>query len=171
MTVAAPKNVMGKYAPFVSGIIGAVLTVTMSTASAQSRRQPCPEPYNAATWVDCFGEATFAHGLNYAGEFRGGRPHGQGTMTYPGSNKYVGEWREGKRQGQGTMWYPIGHKYVGEWSDNRRNGRGTMSYPDGRTYVGEWKDGRRNGKGIEYGQDGSILRSGVWKNGVLEGNN
>ena len=153
----------------VSGILVAVLTITVAVTSAQVRRQPCPEPYNAATWVDCFGETTYPHGLNYVGEFRGGKPHGQGTMTYPGSNKYVGEWRDGKRQGRGTMWYPIGHKYVGEWRDNRRNGQGTMSYPDGRKYVGEWKDGKRNGQGIEYTQDGSTLRSGTWKNGNFAG--
>lgn len=148
--------------------IVATLMVATSAASEPARRQPCPAPYSAATWSECFGEAWFPHGQNYVGEFRNGRPHGRGTMSYPGSNQYVGEWQEGKRQGRGTMSYPIGHKYVGEWRDNRRNGRGTMSYPDGRRYVGEWKNGKRNGQGVEYRQDGSILRSGVWKDGMLE---
>lgn len=153
--------------PVISGMLIAVLTIAANGAPGQVRRQPCPGSYNPATWSSCFGEATFLHGLNYVGEFRDGKPHGQGTMSYPGSNKYVGEWRDGKREGEGTMWYPIGHKYVGEWRDNRRNGHGTMSYPDGRKYVGEWKNGKRNGQGIEYGEDGSILRSGLWKDGIL----
>ena len=155
--------------PLVSGIMVATLTVAAIGASGQGRRQACPGSYDAATWVNCFGEARFPSGYAYVGDFRNGKPHGQGTMTYAGSNKYVGEWRDGRRDGEGTMWYPIGHKYVGEWRDNRRNGRGTMTYPDGRRYVGEWKDGKRNGQGIEYAQDGSILRSGVWKNGNFTG--
>ena len=146
----------------------AALMVPAMAAPEPERRHPCPAPYNAATWSECFGEAAYAHGQNYVGEFRNGRPHGQGTMSYPGSNKYVGQWQDGKRQGEGTMWYPIGHKYVGEWRDNRRNGRGTMSYPDGRRYVGEWKNGKRNGQGIEFSPDGLILRSGVWKDGTFE---
>ena len=155
--------------PLISGIIVALLTVTTNSSSGQGRRQPCPGSYDSATWISCFGETTFPHGYNYVGEFRNGKPHGQGTMSYPGSYRYVGEWKDGKRDGDGTMWYPIGHKYVGEWRDNRRNGQGTMSYPDGRKYVGEWKDGKRNGQGIEYTQDGSTLRSGTWKNGNFAG--
>lgn len=155
--------------PVILGILAAVLTIAADCAPGQSRRQPCPGSYNAATWDSCFGETTFAYGLSYAGEFKDGKPHGQGTMSYPGSNKYVGEWRNGKREGEGAMWYPIGHKYVGEWRDNKRNGQGTMSYPDGRRYVGEWKNGKRNGQGIEYREDGSILRSGVWKDGIFVG--
>lgn len=149
-------------------MLSAGLMAAGNIATGQSRRQPCPAPYDATTWDRCFGEAYFAHGQNYVGEFRNGRPDGRGTMSYPGSNKYVGEWRNGKRDGDGTMWYPVGHKYVGEWRNNRRNGQGTMSYPDGRRYVGEWKNGKRNGQGIEYSPDGSVLRSGLWKDGILE---
>lgn len=154
--------------PLVVFMVIAALTIPANAASAEDRLQPCPEPYDAATWNDCFGEVWFAHGQNYVGQFRAGRPHGQGTMSYPGSNKYVGEWRNGKREGEGTMWYPIGHKYVGEWRNNRRSGKGTMTYPDGRKYVGSWRSGKRNGQGIEYGGDGSILRAGIWKEGMLE---
>ena len=157
----------GMMRPLVLFMMITALTISASSASGQGRRQPCPEPYDAATWDRCFGETMFLHGQNYAGEFRAGKPHGRGTMSYPGSNKYVGEWRDGRREGQGTMWYPIGHKYIGEWRDNRRNGKGTMSYPDGRKYVGEWRNGKRNGQGIEYGGDGAILRAGIWKDGFL----
>lgn len=153
----------------IAAIMVVALAIAVSGASGQGRHQPCPGSYNAATWTGCFGEATFPSGYSYVGEFRDGKPHGHGAMTYAGSNKYVGEWRDGKRDGEGTMWYPVGHKYVGEWKDNRRNGRGALSYADGRKYVGEWKNGKRNGQGIEYGEDGSILRSGVWKGGNFVG--
>lgn len=162
--IASRREIMR---PSILCILVAVLTIAANSVSAQNRRQPCPGSYNPATWNRCFGEATFPHGQNYVGEFRDGKPHGQGAMSYPGSNKYVGEWRNGKRDGEGTMWYPIGHQYAGEWRDNRRNGQGTMSYPDGRKYVGGWKNGKRSGQGTEYGQDGSILRSGAWKDGNL----
>jgi len=41
------------------------------------------------------------NGEVYVGEIVSGKPHGQGTRTYPG-NKYVGEWKDGRWDGQGT---------------------------------------------------------------------
>ena len=34
-----------------------------------------------------------------------------------GGEKYVGEWKDGKKHGKGTMTFPDGSKYVGEWKD------------------------------------------------------
>ena len=44
---------------------------------------------------------------------------------------------------------------------------GTVKLSSGVEYVGEWRDGQANGQGIEYGVDGSVLRSGIWENGVF----
>jgi hypothetical protein len=81
--------------------------------------------------------------------------------------EYVGEWRDGQANGQGTFMWPDGRKYVGEFRDSRRSGHGTQTYPSGAKYVGEWRAGQANGQGIEYGDDGSVLRSGIWENGVF----
>ena len=38
----------------------------------------------------------------YVGEFKAGKKHGHGTLTFPNGFKYVGEWKNGKMHGQGT---------------------------------------------------------------------
>ncbi len=48
--------------------------------------------------------------IQYVGEYKRGKYHGQGTCTYANGNKYVGEWKDGKRYGQGTMTYVDGAK-------------------------------------------------------------
>ena len=159
-----------------------------SSEVGHGRPQVCPVPYNAATWTNCVGEVTLADGSQYFGEFRDGQYHGQGTAklpdgenyvgefkrgkrdgqgvaTFPDGRKYVGQWRNDNANGQGTGTFPSGEVYVGEWRDGRTHGHGTVTYPDGRKYVGEWRDYRPDGVGIEYGQDGSTLRSGFWVNG------
>ena len=103
----------------------------------------CPGSYNH-TWTNCVGTFTFSDGRKYVGEFRDGTFNGQGTLTLPDGMTYVGAFKDGNRSGQGTS---------------------TMS--DGRKYVGEFRDGKTNGEGTEYRADGSILRSGIWEDGVF----
>jgi len=69
--------------------------------------------------------------------------NGEGTMEYQIPNtKYIGQWKDGKRHGQGTMTYPDGGKYTGQWKNDKRDGKGKMSYYKGDTYSGEWKEGK-----------------------------
>lgn len=44
---------------------------------------------------------------------------------------------------------------------------GTHARPDGVTYVGEYQNDKRHGTGIEYIANGSISRSGLWRNSTL----
>ena len=105
----------------------------------------------------------------YVGEFKNGKPNGQGTYTYAGErsrfmikdyftgekkivpyselDKYVGGWKDGKSHGHGTTTFLDGRKHVGEYKNGQKSGQGTLTYPDGGKYVGEWKDGKKNGKG------------------------
>jgi len=104
--------------------------------------------------------------LTYFGEFKEGKPNGQGTETYSDGAKYVGEWKDGNRNGQGTDTYSDGAKYVGEFKDDKKHGQGTYTWPNGDKYVGEWKEGKLNGQGTLTYVDGRV-HSGIWKNGKL----
>ena len=59
-----------------------------------------------------------------------GKENGQGTYTWVSGNtwlngnKYVGEYKNGKPHGQGTYTWANGNKYVGEFKDAKRNGLG-----------------------------------------------
>jgi len=92
-------------------------------------------------------------------------------------SRYVGEWKDGKKHGQGTLTYPNlmrirggtekfeGMKYVGEWKDDKYHGQGTWFGKGewkGQKYVGEYKDGKEwNGK--LYDKNGNII--GKYVNG------
>ena len=69
--------------------------------------------------------------------------------------KYVGEYKDGKPNGQGTLTLSDGTKYVGEFKDGNQNGQGTYTWSDGRKYVGEWKDGKP-WNGTEYDKNGNV---------------
>jgi hypothetical protein len=134
-------------------------------AFAQSNLPACQGEFSS--WSDCFGTFTSVSGNKYIGEFKDGKPNGQGTATYTVGTKYVGEWKDGKRNGQGTATYPNGEKYIGGFKDDKRNGRGTYLFLGdnqfkGDKYVGEYKDDKRNGQGTFLKADGRVSL-GDWK--------
>tara|TARA_E500000331_G_scaffold66231_1_gene60944 strand:+ start:2046 stop:2804 length:759 start_codon:yes stop_codon:yes gene_type:complete len=96
-----------------------------------------------AEWDNCQGKyVSRAHesSWKYAGEFKDGKHHGQGTYTYEDGTKYVGEFRNGSFHGQGAYTDAWG-KYVGEFEDDVRHGEGTY-FVDGRVvFKGTWKNG------------------------------
>ena len=63
--------------------------------------------------------------MEYVGEYKDGKKHGQGTYTWFDGGIYVGKWKDGKEHGQGTYTSHVGTKYVGEWKDGMRSGQGT----------------------------------------------
>lgn len=114
------------------------------------------------------GRGTFTsnNGTRYEGEFRDNQFHGQGTVTLPGGERYVGEWRDGKTNGRGVF---TGNaiEYAGEFRDNEFHGTGTLNHANGTRHVGEFRAGKANGQGILYNRDGSVSRSGTYKDDVL----
>ena len=76
----------------------------------------------------------------YKGEWKNGKPNGQGTYTFPDGKKYEGKFKDGKEQGQGTYTYPDGVKYEGKFKDGKEQGQGTLTTPEGFTDVPVWKE-------------------------------
>ena len=88
----------------------------------------------------------------YEGEFKGDMEsgfvrEGKGKEFANGSRMaiYSGDWKNGKREGMGTEYK--GFKPV---------------------YTGEWRNGKREGKGEEMDENGEVVRSGWWVDGIHE---
>jgi len=75
-------------------------------------------------WTNCFGIRISPSGRNYAGEFKDGKRHGQGTETWA--------------SGEGA-----GDKFVGEFKDDKKNGKGTYTRSDGTYENVKYRDGER----------------------------
>ena len=91
---------------------------------------------------------------SYEGEWKDGKPHGQGTESQS-SYVYEGGWKDGIKNGLGTFNKANGDIYVGELKDGKFNGQGTFSYAEGDSYVGEMKNGLFHGQGTFTFTDGS----------------
>lgn len=115
-------------------------SLLIGTASSQNK---CSGLYKAA-WTDCVG-----------------------VVTTPKGQKYIGEFRDGKRTGKGAYIYPYGLNYEGNFVNGHYKGYGTLIQPDGSKYVGVFLNDKENGEGIEYGANGAVLRSGIWKDGAF----
>jgi len=59
---------------------------------------------------------------------------------------------------------PFGLSYIGEFKNNKFDGQGVQNYPNGERYEGEFKKGVWDGKGSQYKADGTLLRTGTWRN-------
>ena len=69
--------------------MASALTAATNGISAQGKLPPCPGVYNGARWTNCIGKITRPSGDRYVGEFKNGKPDGQGTATFPSGEKYV----------------------------------------------------------------------------------
>ena len=78
---------------------------------------------------------------SYEGEWKDGKPHGQGTESQS-SYVYEGGWKDGIKNGHGTFSYTEGDSYVGELKNSLFHGQGTFTFTDGSKYVGEFKEGK-----------------------------
>ncbi|MFN8250825.1 MAG: hypothetical protein U0V75_03000 [Ferruginibacter sp.] len=113
----------------------------------------------------------------YEGNFKNGKPDGNGTMDYGEGNKYQGEWKNGVEHGRGLLFeknvatqvaYNNGQKLEppkplivigtdgvekqkedikGCKSGDCANGFGVMEFPSGNKYEGNFKNYQFHGKG------------------------
>ena len=64
---------------------------------------------------------------------------GQGTYTYSDGNKYEGEWKGGKKHGLGTLtFFNNVRKWIGEFREDKP--WDVLDYEDGKI-VGKWMNG------------------------------
>lgn len=146
-------------------ILSLVYILFSGVASAQSSLPACNVNMVASNWTDCFGSLNFPTGDKYVGEWKDGKPDGQGAAILSNGDKYVGGYRNGRRHGQGTFTSSKGiPSYVGEWSNGEPNGQGVFVYVNGDKYTGEFKDGKRWGRGILANSDGKSSVEGSWEN-------
>lgn len=101
-------------------------------------------------------------GRVYRGEAFDGRPHGEGTLTWPSGAAYTGQWANGARHGAGTYRDREGGIYAGRYRDGERSEHGRFTWPNGRIYEGPWRAGIRSGEGVETEADG-ITRRCTWR--------
>ena len=48
--------------------------------------------------------------------------------------QYDGEWKNDKKHGQGTKYFANNDRYEGQWNENKRHGKGTHTYANGDMY-------------------------------------
>ncbi len=149
-----------------------VFFILFSFSTIPSKSWALPECPSSGYFHNCFGTYIWDNGDKYVGEWKDDKRHGQGINTWgEGPNKddkYVGEWKDEKQNGQGTYTWANGDKYVGEYKDGKRHGQGTYTFADGEKYVGKFKDSKRHGHGTQYNADGTILKEGIFKEGVFQ---
>eukprot|EP00929_Paragymnodinium_shiwhaense_P056290 TRINITY_DN28178_c0_g1_i1.p1 TRINITY_DN28178_c0_g1~~TRINITY_DN28178_c0_g1_i1.p1 ORF type:complete len:454 (-),score=72.20 TRINITY_DN28178_c0_g1_i1:206-1567(-) len=104
----------------------------------------------------------------YAGQWKGQKWHGYGTLERIGLGTYVGQFREDKATGSGRFTKLNGDIYDGQWREDMAHGRGTYLHADGSAYQGEWRDDLKDGEGIETWTDGSHYE-GQYKKGTIHG--
>lgn len=117
------------------------------------------------------GQYTWSNGSYYVGEFRGGLKHGKGKWRRSkdnNTNQYEGEYKNDKKNGYGEFTWASGNVYKGGYKDDEREGFGKMRWTDGSTYEGDWVRGIQHGKGKMSFPDGTI-KEGFFENNVYKG--
>jgi len=76
----------------------------------------------------------------YVGEFRDGRPHGRGTLTFADGAVYTGSWSGGTRRGQGVYRHATGRTFVGTYASDA-NAEGRIVETDGTSRTVRLVDG------------------------------
>ncbi len=115
------------------------------------------------------GKLTWRNGDVYIGEFENGLMHGDGTLSTATGDSYEGEYVDGLWEGQGHVRYKAGGEYKGEFKAGEFNGQGIFTSYDGVIYEGEFRDSRQHGKGKVTYKTGNTYEGDI-ENWILEGN-
>lgn len=151
-----------------------ILFLLAGSAYGQSNLPAC-QGDDRTQWHNCFG-TTFFGNEKYVGQFKKGKPDGQGTYNWIDGEKYEGNFIEGKIEGIGTYYYNS-RLIVGKWyKEVKIFGEFKSGGPIGQIIfyssnvlrgLGEFNKFYPDGRFIWYRDDGSVERSGIFKNGQL----
>ncbi|XP_067326506.1 ALS2 C-terminal-like protein isoform X1 [Anolis sagrei] len=116
-------------------------------------------------------------GAAYEGEWRLGKPHGKGKLTWPDGRNYVGDFKDGLEHGFGIYLVPHASEdhydcYKCHWREGRMNGYGICEYGNEMVYKGYFKDNLRQGFGIldnTSSAENPIKYTGHWENDKKSG--
>lgn len=105
----------------------------------------------------------------FEGQYKDGKPHGRGILTFPNGDRYEGEFVDGKIDGRGTMFLSTGDIYAiadldGVFDSRGIQGCGIYVGANGDRYFGEFKDGRFDGRGTYEWKNGRGATCG-WQAG------
>ena len=147
---------------------GMVAAAVASTASVASSAAAAAAASAAGAMMQVAGQSSSNYfnvvrpdGSEYAGQMRGDKPHGNGTLTYnktaalhalPTGVRIVvsieggvfdGTFSNGERHGSGKLRFNGTDlkTYDGMWADDVMSGQGKLTWRDGSTYEGLFKDG------------------------------
>ncbi|TNV80604.1 hypothetical protein FGO68_gene1538 [Halteria grandinella] len=81
---------------------------------------------------------------------------GTGNYQSEDGETYQGEYKRGKRHGYGKVTYPSGKSYDGQWQNNNKHGQGRYTYSSGRYEEGQWKDSKKVGEHKKYSKEGTL---------------
>lgn len=90
----------------------------------------------------------------FVGDFKDGRYHGQGKITYGDTSSYEGEFVDGAFTGHGK-YVTNGNEYVGDFKEGRYHGKGKLTYSNNAYYEGDFVNGEFSGQG-KYVIDQSV---------------
>ena len=104
----------------------------------------------------------------YSGNFKSGKKHGTGMLTYPDGARYSGSWTKNQKDGQGSYFYPNGDMYEGQWSKDIKHGEGCYTVAaDQSKFIGTWDKGAFVSGKWAYADGGCY--EGTFKNGAPSG--
>jgi len=100
-------------------------------------------------------------------------PHGKGTIYYFTTDQfnrvnYTGDWRTGRRHGNGTSYFKDGAVYIGGYRKGLEDGPGFIRYPNGNTLDAEFIQGKIQGHGVFRYSNGD-QREGFFEDNILDG--
>lgn len=95
-------------------------------------------------------EGTFYYPVaySYAGSFKNNLRSGNGEAWFANGDHYVGEWANDTMNGEGVYYFGLDYAtehYEGEWKDGKMSGKGTYTLFNGVTVSGKWQDNRHVG--------------------------